>query len=263
MSDKVLAALHALSDKPLRTIIDTDVDSDDRGGNAVIAATGSTVTGGDVVNAPGSGATLTTIISAQQVLDRMSTAGSRDVQSDGAWPTDTFGLASKDMWFNGESIRILHPQAAHTDGDSMVYFRHSDVVSAGNIYSTASYPVIDQSRGGSIQGIIEGLNRLIYDLMIPGPQNDGGTLVIPNHGYLSGYSDVVFYQEMVIIIRDRIQSMINKGMSLSQIEAARPTLEYDPRYGASTGPWTTDMFVAAVYRGLIGSVKAKRLKAGL
>jgi hypothetical protein len=154
------------------------------------------------------------------------------------------------MWFDGESIRIIHQRAAHTDGDSIVYFRHSDAVSAGNIYSTTAYPVIDLDRGGSIQGVIDGLSRLVYELMIPAQQNDGGTLVIPNHGYLSSFSDVVFYQEMVIIIRDRIQNLIRKGLTLQQVQASKPTLEYDPRYGSTSGPWTTDMFVAAVYKSL-------------
>ena len=265
MSDKVLEAIHSLSKEPLRTIIDTDIDSEDSGGNRAISATGQSVTGGDVSRLIGSSAEETAVIAAQQVLDRMSTPGSIDLQPSAAWPTDTYTLGSKDMWFNGESIRILHPPAAHTDGDSMVYFRRSDVVSAGDIYSTTSYPKFDAARGGSIQGIINGLDQLVYQLMIPGPQNDGGTLVIPNHGYLSSFSDVVFYQEMVIIIRDRIQNMIGKRMTLQQVEAARPTLEYDPRYGSTMGPWTTDMFVAAVYKSLTHNAKPqpKRGEAGL
>lgn len=250
MSDKVLAALHSISSETLRAIIDTSIDSDDSGANLAISATGNAVTGGDVTRVPGSGAGKTSVIAAQQVLDRMSMGGSPDLRPDGAWPTDTYTLPLKDIWFNGESIRIVHPPAAHSDGDSMVYFRHSDVISAGDIYSTTNYPVFDLQRGGSIQGVIGGLNQLIYQLMIPGPQNDGGTLVIPDHGYLSSFSDVVFYQEMVIIIRDRIQHMIDKGMTLAQVQAAKPTLEYDPRYGSSTGAWTTPMFVEAVYKSL-------------
>ena len=258
MSAQVLAALRSISNAPLRTIIDTDVDAEDAGGNQALAATGVTVTGGDVTRVPGSGAGLTTVIAAQAVLDRMSTPGSRDLQPDSTWPTDTYTAPQKDLWFNGESIRILHIPAAHTDGDSMVYFRHSDVVSAGNLYSTTNYPVFDATRGGSIQGVIAGLDRLIYDIMIPGPQNDGGTLVVPNHGYLSSFSDVVFYQEMVIIIRDRVQHMIDRGMTLAQVLAARPTLEYDARYGSTTGEWTPTRFVSAVYQSLSSPSNAAR-----
>jgi hypothetical protein len=262
MSAQVLAALHSLSHAPLRTIVDTDIDADDAGGNQALAATGAAVTGGDVTLVPGSGAGLTTIIAAQSVLDRMSTPGSHDLQPDGAWPTDTYTAPQKDLWFNGESVRIVHIPSAHTDGDSMVYFRHSDVVSAGNLYSTTNYPVYDPSRGGSIQGVIAGLDRLIYDIMIPGPQNDGGTLVIPNHGYLSSFSDVVFYQEMIIIVRDRIQHMIDRGMTLAQVLAARPTLDYDGRYGSASGSWTPDQFVSAVYRDLAGSSRSAYGRGG-
>jgi hypothetical protein len=259
MSDQVLAAIRSFSNAPLRTIINTDVGGEEIGGNLAIAPTGATITGGDVVNAVGSGrAGLTTIIAAQQVLDRMSTPGSPDAQPSGAWPTDSYTLPQKDMWFNGESIRVYHQPAAYSDGDSMVYFRHSDVVSAGNIFSTTSYPVFDPQRGGSIQGIIDGLNRLVYQIMIPAQQNDGGTLVIPNHGYLSSFSDVVFYQEMVILIRDRIQHLIDRGMSLQQVQAAHPTFEFDPRYGATTGPWTTERFVEAVYLSLKQQAAGKR-----
>ena len=250
MSAKVLAAIHSITAAPLRTIINTDGDGDDSGGNEAIAATGAAVNGGDVTNLIGAGAGVTTIIAAQEVLDRMSATAGKDLQPRGARPNDTYNLPVKDMWFDGESIRIIHQRSAHTDGDSIVYFRHSDAVCAGNIYSTTGYPVIDLERGGSIQGVIDGLSRLVYELMIPAQQNDGGTLVIPNHGYLSSFSDVVFYQEMLIIIRDRIQNLIRKGLTLQQVQAAKPTLEYDPRYGSTSGPWTTDMFVAAVYKSL-------------
>ena len=134
----------------------------------------------------------------------------------------------------------------------MVYFRHSDVVSTGDIFRTDSYPVIDLKRGGSVQAIIAGLNRLL-DLTVPADdksKDEGGTMVIPGHGRLCDQADVVVYQEMVTIIRDRVQDMVNRGLTLEQVRAARPTLDYDPLYGTNTGPWTTDMFVEAVYRSL-------------
>src|SRR5208283_5141503 len=131
-----------------------------------------------------------------------------------------------------------------------VLFHHADVVSTGGIFTTTSYPVIDLARGGSIQGIIEGLNRLIYDLTASGDKEEGGTLVIPSHGRLCDQSDVVYFQEMMTIIRDRIHFMINKGMTLEQVKQARPAQDYDPRYGSTSGPWTTDMFIEAVYKSL-------------
>jgi glyoxylase-like metal-dependent hydrolase (beta-lactamase superfamily II) len=145
---------------------------------------------------------------------------------------------------------MIHPAAAaHTDGDTIVFFRRSDVISAGDIFVTNGYPIVDLNRGGNIQGVIAGLNKII-ELAIPADEQEGGTMVIPGHGRLCDVADVVFYQEMVTIIRNRIQDMINKGMTLEQVKAAKPTMDYDPRYGTNTGFWTTDLFVEAVYKSL-------------
>ena len=153
------------------------------------------------------------------------------------------------QFFNGEGVKVYHQPAAHTDGDSIVFFRYSDVISAGDIYSTTSYPVVDIDRGGNIQGVLDGLNRIL-DLAVPEFRSQGGTLVIPGHGRLSDTGDVANYRNMVAIIRDRVQDMIRKGMTLEQVKAARPTMDYDGLYGSDSGPWTTAMFVEAVYRSL-------------
>ncbi len=250
MSDQVLAALKSITTAPLRTIVATDASPEVTGGNIKLGATGKSVTGGDVTNLIGASSGITAILATEAVMDRMSARGSRDATPDGAWPSSTYTNSTKDLWFNGESIRLYHPPAAHTDGDSMVYFRYSDVVSVGDTYSSARYPSFDLERGGSFQGVIDALNHLVYDVMIPGPQNDGGTVVIPNYGRVGGYSDVVFYQEMLIIIRDRIQHLIDQKKSLQQVLAANPTLEFDPRFGATTGNWTTTDFVTAAYKSL-------------
>jgi cyclase len=163
-------------------------------------------------------------------------------------PTSTFLGDEKKLFFNGEGIEILHQPAAHTDGDSIVFFRRSDVISTGDIFTTASYPVIDLAAGGSIQGIIDGLNRLV-DMIIPVYGQEGGTLVIPGHGRLSDMGDVINCREMTIIIRDRVQDLIKKGMTLEQVKAARITRDYDTLYGSVPG-WTADMFVEAVYKSL-------------
>jgi len=253
MSDKLLAAVRSLSDKPIRYIIDTNDDPDHLGGNENLAKAGSTITGGNVVGDIGASAGDTAaVIAFQSILDRMSMPKeNQSAMPQNAWPTDTYTVPQKSFWFNGESIRVFH-QPGLTDGDSMVYFRRSDVVSTGDTFRTDSYPVFDLKRGGSIQAIIEGLNRLL-DLTVPADdksKDEGGTMVIPGHGRLCDQADVVVYQEMVTIIRDRIQDMVNKGMTLEQVKAAKPTMDYDPIYGTNKGPWTTEMFVEAVYRSL-------------
>jgi glyoxylase-like metal-dependent hydrolase (beta-lactamase superfamily II) len=131
-----------------------------------------------------------------------------------------------------------------------VHFRGSDVVSAGEIFNTTSYPVIDLANGGSVQGIINGLNRIL-EIAIPKQEEEGGTYVIPGHGRICDQYDVLEYRDMVTIVRDRIQALIKKGASLEQIKAARPTEEYDDLYGSRSGAWTTDMFVEAVYKSLV------------
>jgi len=168
----------------------------------------------------------------------------------GSWPTETYLSDRKQMFFNGEPIEIIHQPAAHTDGDSIVFFRRSDVVVAGDIYDTTSYPFIDLERGGSIQGEINALNNLL-ELAIPGYQDEGGTYIIPGNGFISDRPDLLEYRDMVTILRDRIQSAIKKGMTLEQVKAAGLTKDYDNRYGAKSGSSRTGVtFVEVIYKSL-------------
>jgi glyoxylase-like metal-dependent hydrolase (beta-lactamase superfamily II) len=168
-----------------------------------------------------------------------------------AWPTETF-TDSKDVYFNREGIQIIHERAAHADSDSIAFFRRSDVIVIGDIMDTRRFPTINLAKGGSVQGLIAALNHVI-DLAIPSipfPWQEGGTQIIPGHGRLCEEADVVEYRDMITIIRDVVQNLIAKKMTLEQIKAAKPALGYSARYGATEGPWTTDMFVEAVYQSL-------------
>jgi cyclase len=245
MSDKVLAAVRKLSDKPIRYLLNTHVHPDHIGGNEAVARTGADSTGLPVQGTPGSSASQAVqILAHENVLNRMSAAKIPGV----AWPTDTFFNDEKEVYFNGEGVQMFHPsRAAHTDGDSIVYFRRSDVIVAGDVFVTTSYPIIDGSRGGNVQGVIDGLN-LILDLAIPAHQQEGGTYIIPGHGRLCDEADVLEYRDMVTIIRDRVRDAMKRGMTLDQIRAARLTRDYDARYGSGSG--TTDAFVEAVFKSL-------------
>jgi len=250
LSGKVLAAIRELSDLPIRYIINTHYHPDHVGGNMELRAAGSTIAGGNISMDIGNAGAGAQIIAHENVLIRLSaqTAGDNVIPPEG-WPTNPYFSASKSLYFNGEGVKIIHAPAAHTDGDSMVYFRKSDVIVAGDIYVTTIYPYIDLEAGGSYQGLVNALNSLL-DLMIPVYGQDDGTLVIPGHGRLSDIGDVLNYREMLTIIGDRIKDMIKKGMTLKQVQAARPTRDYDPRWGAASGWWTTEMFVEAVYKSL-------------
>jgi cyclase len=250
LSGKILEAVRKISDGPLRYIINTHYHADHTSGNDNLRKAGSTIAGGNVSGdlgaAAGEGAQ---VIAHLNVLNRMSApTGTQSPTPTGSWPTDTFAGSEKKLWFNNEGVEIIHIANAHTDGDSIVFFRKSDVISTGDIFVTNGYPIIDVAAGGTINGVIEGLNRIV-DLIVPVYGQEGGTLVVPGHGRLCDFGDVLNFREMTTIIRDRIQSMIAKGMTLEQVKAAKPTFDYDPLYG-SNPIWTTDMFVDAVYKTL-------------
>jgi cyclase len=259
LSQKLLAAIAKLSSgATIRYLVNTSADADHTGGNEALRKAGKTFTSFNPaatinVDAADGG----TIIAHESVLDHMSAAVGSQSTPSGGWPTDTYTEGPKELFFNGEAVRIFHAPAAHSDGDSIVHFRKSDVVSAGEVFNTTSYPVIDPHLGGSLQGEIDALN-MILDLTVPQHDEEGGTLVVPGHGRICDEADVVEYRDMVVIVRDRIRDMIQKGMTAEQVKAARPTLDYDPLYGAKSGAWTTDMFVEAAYTSLKDSTLSKR-----
>jgi glyoxylase-like metal-dependent hydrolase (beta-lactamase superfamily II) len=229
------------------------------GGNDELSAAGQSVipTGG--LNEIGAAGGRAPILAEENVQSRMAAPeGEKSAFPIGAWPTVTYSAAleemQKDLYINGEAIITSYQPAAHTDGDSIVFFRRSDVLVTGDVFDQTRFPVIDREKGGSIQGVIDSLNRIIGITVPPIPfiWQEGGTVVVPGHGLISHEADVVDYRDMVTIVRDRIRSWIGKGMTLDQVRKADPVKGFRGRYGSNTGSWTTDTFIEAVYLDLGG-----------
>jgi cyclase len=234
LRETLLAEIRKLSTLPVRFIINTSGDADHIGSNEVLLKPARTY------QLPAEVA----LFAQDNVLQRESRDGS-GVPA-GAWPTLTY-LEGKSFAFNGEAIQMFAEKAAHTDGDSIVLFRGSNVLSAGDVFLTTGYPVIDLERGGSIQGEIRALNHIL-DLTVPRSMQEGGTMVIPGHGRLCDESEVTDYRDMLTILRDRVQEMQRKGKTLEEVKAARLSRDYDRRY--STSAWTGEMFIEAIYKSL-------------
>jgi glyoxylase-like metal-dependent hydrolase (beta-lactamase superfamily II) len=269
-ADAVVAAIAKLTNQPVRYIIDTSADPDVVGGNGKIASAGRNIAsvagrGGNRTTIVGSDLDIARVLSHENVVTRMSAPGNpaQTVSfATAALPSESFSERRRAMYFNDEGVEILHQPAAHTDGDTIVFFRKSDVVVAGNIIDTDRFPVIDLARGGSLKGEIAALNRIIELAIPPGPfvglpngstasaALQGGTDVLPGHGRIYRQIDVVNYRDMVVIVSDIIQDLIDKKMTLDQIKNADPAKPYKARYGATSGSWTTNDFVEAVYRSL-------------
>ncbi|HET9361412.1 MAG TPA: MBL fold metallo-hydrolase [Vicinamibacterales bacterium] len=253
LGTKILSAIRAISTAPIRYVVNTHLHPDHIGGNEAISKAGRFRAGGNVVGDLGAAATATAVIIAHEnVLRRLSKepAPGQTALPFAFLPTETYITKRREFLFNGEAVQIIHEPKAHTDGDSVVFFRKSDVVATGDLFTTVMYPYIDVANGGTIDGYINALNA-IMDITVASNVNEGGTLVIPGHGRVCDEQDVVEYRNMATIIRDRIKEYVKRGMTLEQVKAARPTLDFDPRYGSDTGFWTTSMFIETIYKQMV------------
>jgi glyoxylase-like metal-dependent hydrolase (beta-lactamase superfamily II) len=253
LSNKVIAEIRKLvGDKPIQFILNTSYRPDHTGGNANLHAVGAdpSLPGSFFAGNNADVGVGATIIAQQNVQNRMSApTGQASPTSSEGWPTDTFLQGRRRKSYNGEAVEMFWEPNAVTDGDSIVQFRRSDVIVTGDIFTTTQYPFIDLKSGGSLQGEIDALNNIL-DKTVYLHEEEGGTLIIPGHGRVCDEFEVSEYRDMLAIIRDRVQAMIDKGATLDQVKTAQLTYDYDDRYGATSGPWTTDMFVEAVYTSL-------------
>ena len=233
MAPTIAAALRKLSDKPIQWVVNTDADPDHIGANETLPGLSGLAPGRQ------------RIVAHENVLNRLSAVPARNQTKtpESLWPNDEYSTPVKDFSYNGEAILVYHVPDAITDGDSLVHFRRSDVLAAGDVFTPGLYPKIHLDRGGSIQGLIGALNQVLR-ITVPLKYEEAGTYVIPGRGRLCDEADVVEYRNMVTIVRDRVRDLIGKDKTLDQVKAAKPTYEYDPLYGPNTA------FIEAAYKSL-------------
>ena len=257
-ADKVLATIRGVTELPIRYIINTSMDPDHVGGNDRLTRAGLSILPGAVAAGAGlnddlvSNSGRASVLAHENVLTRMTAATGPQALPLPFWPTKTFAYHQYSMYLNGEGIQVIHMPAAHTDGDTIVFFRRGDVIATGDIIDTTRWPVIDIKRGGTVQGVLDALNRLMdmSILNVPLQWQADRTFLVPGHGNVYDKLDLLEYRDAVTVVRDRILALIGEKKTLAQVKAANPTLGYRSQYGTDTGPWTTDMFVETIFNEL-------------
>lgn len=245
LGDKLVQTLRQhFGNKPVRYLVNTHVHPDHVDGNAaIVQAYGRDNT---TYANPAGAVRIISHINAMNRLD--GSEGSEDVIAENARPVMAFSSPTKELFLNGEPVVVYSRPGAHTDGDLMVWFRGSDVISAGDAFVMGNFPVIDAKRGGTLQGLIATAEQII-DITVPERNVEGGTRIIPGHGRLCNEVEVTDYLVMLGTIRDRVADMVKEGKTLEQIKAAKVTLDYDHAVynGKQKAFWTPEMFLEAVY----------------
>ena len=228
LTPKITAAIGAISDKPIRFLINTHWHGDHVGGNENFGKAG------------------VVIVAHDNVYKRMSVGGAIQMLKQSYAPAPKAALPvisfseTATFHLNGDDVTSIHLPPAHTDGDSLVRFAKANVIHAGDVFAAYRYPFIDVESGGSVKGVLRAIDRLL-------PMLDDDTKLIPGHGGLSGKKDVLAYRKMIATVVGRIEPMARSGKTLQQVLAAKPTREFDEEWGKFRKP---DAFVEIVYNGL-------------
>ncbi len=228
LSDKIKAAVAALGG-PIRFVINTHWHWDHNGGNETFARSGVVTVAHENVRH-------------RMRVEQFVTAFNRHVPASpaGALPLVTF-TDSMSFYLNGDSILVLHVPHAHTDGDAIIWFRRANVVHMGDIFFNGRYPFVDLSSGGSVDGMVAAVDRALA-------LADGNTKIIPGHGPLADRAALRSYRDMLATVRDRIKRAVAAGQTLEQVQAAKPTAEFDAVLGKGT--ITPTLFVEIIYTDL-------------
>ncbi|MHC4416418.1 MAG: MBL fold metallo-hydrolase [Planctomycetota bacterium] len=230
LTEKIRAAVAALTDQPVRFLVNTHWHRDHTGGNENLGRAGAIIVAHDNVRRR---------MSRDQFLeafDQMVPASPK-----GALPVLTFNDAVT-FHLNGDEVHVFHVEHAHTDGDAIIHFRRANVVHMGDTYFNGMYPFIDVSSGGSIEGMIDAVDRVL-------PLADAKTRLIPGHGPLSNVLELQAYREMLGTVRDRIRALVADGKSREEVIEAGPTRDFDASWGG--GFMKPDQWAGIVYDGMV------------